>query len=340
MKRKNNYLKDAGVLLIVIGLIATCVNVTANTFEKNQNILFEQNPPGPDNPMQRMTSDSFIFPFGSTYICYDDFWDVTYPICGISWWGMSMVYGNGIWQEVCEPTEVPFTIAFYEDDNSEPGTLVCSYEDAMPVITDTGVTYYSEIADMYFNLFYFEVSNINPICDLSDGWISIRASDGDTCLFLWQQSLEGNNICLQRDREMPYIVHDCDISYVLKTAIPEMLTFDGEISGKAGEEQTFSISATCSGGTDVSYYIDWGDDQITEWFGPHPSDEIVTVNHTWVEQGDYTIQAKAKNTVGIETDWIMFEVSMPKTKTINSPFITFLEKHPCLFPLIRHILGL
>ncbi|MCK5030496.1 MAG: Zn-dependent exopeptidase M28, partial [Thermoplasmatales archaeon] len=61
---------------------------------------------------------------------------------------------------------------------------------------------------------------------------------------------------------------------------------------------------------------------------------------TWAEQGNYTIQAKAKNTVGIETDWITLEISMPKSKATNSPFIMFLENHPRLFPLIRQILGL
>jgi hypothetical protein len=113
-----------------------------------------------------------------------------------------------------------------------------------------------------------------------------------------------------------------------------------ETSGKAGEEQTFSISATCPEDYDVSYYIEWGDDQIIDWDGPHPSDEIVTYNHTWEEQGNYTIQTKAKNTVGIETDWIILEVSMPKTKTMNTPFLTFLENHPHLSPLLRQILGL
>jgi hypothetical protein len=340
MKKKNNYLKEAGVLLITIGLIASCMTVTASTFEEKQDILFEQNPPGPENPMKRMTSDSFEFLFGNTYACYDDFWDVTYPICGISWWGMSMLFENGVWEEVCEPTEVPFNIVFYEDDNGEPGTVVYSYEDVMPVITNTGVTYYSEIADMYFNLYYYEVSKLANSCDLSDGWVSIKATDGDNCLFLWQQSPEGNNIFLQRDREMPYIVHELDLSFVLKIAIPEMLIFDGETSGKTGEEQTFSISASGPEGYDVFYYIEWGDNQITDWDGPHPSDEIVNVKHTWEEQGDYTIKAKAKNTIEIETDWMYLEVSMPKSKSVNRPFITFLENHPHLFPIIRQILKL
>ena len=65
-----------------------------------------------------------------------------------------------------------------------------------------------------------------------------------------------------------------------------------------------------------------------------------TKSHSWDEQGSYIIRARARDIYGAESDWAELEVSMPKTKITNSPFITFLQNHPNLFPLLRQILGL
>jgi len=43
---------------------------------------------------------------------------------------------------------------------------------------------------------------------------------------------------------------------------------------------------------------------------------------------------------GAESEWSdSLLVSMPKTKTIIRLFLTFLENHPHLFPLLRQILA-
>ena len=61
----------------------------------------------------------------------------------------------------------------------------------------------------------------------------------------------------------------------------------------------------------VYYYIDWGDGQTTVWVGPYNSGAIATVSHQWTEEGTYTVQAKAKDTQGIESGWTTLEVTMP-----------------------------
>jgi hypothetical protein len=120
---------------------------------------------------------------------------------------------------------------------------------------------------------------------------------------------------------------------------PIMNEIDGLTSGKAGEEHEYTLNATDPDGDDVTYVVDWGDNSSEESFGPHPSGEQYTAKHVW-EEGDYTIKAKAVDSYDRESDWATLDVSMPKTKASVSPFLTFLENHPHLFPLIRQILGL
>ena len=121
---------------------------------------------------------------------------------------------------------------------------------------------------------------------------------------------------------------------------PNNPDIDGLTSGNTGEEQEFIISTTDPHGDDIFYLIDWGDDTGEEEFGPYPSGIEQTFYHTWNEKGEYTIRVKAQDIIGAESEWSELEVSMPKTKTMNKPFLTFLENHPHLFPLLRQILEL
>jgi hypothetical protein len=76
------------------------------------------------------------------------------------------------------------------------------------------------------------------------------------------------------------------------------------------------------------------------WIGPYGSGEEVTINHTWSKRGNYNIKAKAKDALGAESNWGTLYVSMPKNKAFNPLFLRFLENHPCMFPILRHLLGL
>jgi hypothetical protein len=121
---------------------------------------------------------------------------------------------------------------------------------------------------------------------------------------------------------------------------PNTPIIDGPLEGKAGDEQEYRINTTDPDGDDITYCIDWGDNSVEVTIGPFPSDEEQTTSHTWNEEGEYSIRIKAQDGYGAESDWTELEVSMPKAKTTNSPFITFLENHPLLFTIIRQILGL
>jgi len=120
---------------------------------------------------------------------------------------------------------------------------------------------------------------------------------------------------------------------------PEIPVISGSTNGKTDTEYEYTFVATDSDGHNVSYYIDWGDN-TNELNGPYPSGQEIMVKHTWNEKGAYIIKVKAKDIYEAESDWATLEVSMPKNKTINTPFFNFLENHPHLFPLLRQLLDL
>jgi len=53
----------------------------------------------------------------------------------------------------------------------------------------------------------------------------------------------------------------------------------------------------------------------------------------------YTIRAKAKDMYDAESEWAN-EVSMQRNKATITPFLQFLEQHPHLFPILKHLLEL
>lgn len=86
-----------------------------------------------------------------------------------------------------------------------------------------------------------------------------------------------------------------------------------------------------------------GDGDIEEWIGSYESDEEFTLDHTWDEQGEYTIKAKVRDVHGVESDWAAYVVTMPKNKAFNFHFILIerlFERFPNAFPLFRQLLGL
>jgi hypothetical protein len=121
---------------------------------------------------------------------------------------------------------------------------------------------------------------------------------------------------------------------------PAPPSINGAASGKAGDEYEYIFNTVEPNGYDVYYYIEWGNGNTEEWIGPYESGEEIKLSHSWNEQKDYTIRVKAKNKYGSESDWSTLEVSMPKNKAVNTPFLNFLENHPHMFPLLRQLLRL
>jgi hypothetical protein len=198
--------------------------------------------------------------------------------------------------------------------------------------------------DEYFSLMYFEVSELSPPCILSDGWISIQAVDGDECTFVWRVSREGNlQSYVGVDFYSIRLLRNSDFCFVLRTDVPEMKTLDGSSTGYYGEEQNYTIMADGYEDYDMYYYIDWDDGNVDEWIGPNPAGEEVNVTHTWLEEGNYTIQVKAKNSMDMESDYMTLEVSMSeKSKVINIPLFLqrLFQRYPILEKILKQIISI
>ncbi|KYK28367.1 hypothetical protein AYK20_01290 [Thermoplasmatales archaeon SG8-52-1] len=130
----------------------------------------------------------------------------------------------------------------------------------------------------------------------------------------------------------------CFITYGLDEA-PNIPNINGPAKGKPGNEYTYKISTIDPEGHDVLYYIEWGDNTNSGWLGPYNSGEEISIKHTWINPGTYTIRAKAKDIYqATSSDWGFFTVIMPKDKLINLQLLNFFENHLNILKLIILIL--
>ena len=111
----------------------------------------------------------------------------------------------------------------------------------------------------------------------------------------------------------------------------------GPPNGNAGTEYEYTFNSVDSNDDDVKYYIDWGDDSSdTTAFSPSGTD--VKVKHTWNENGDYTITAKAQDIHGAEGPEGTLTVTMPRNKhfSFNFNLLGWLfERFPLLEVFLR-----
>jgi len=84
---------------------------------------------------------------------------------------------------------------------------------------------------------------------------------------------------------------------------PNKPSISGPNSGKTGNTYNYTIITTDPEDDDVSYYVDWGDDNTGGWTRYLKSGEEYNVSHIWEEQGNYEIRVKAKDSYETESEW-------------------------------------
>ena len=119
--------------------------------------------------------------------------------------------------------------------------------------------------------------------------------------------------------------------------VPVMDFLRGGTYVQPGFEVGYSVLAADPNGNDLYYYIDWGDGNVENWIGPHESEAVVTLTHVWENTGSYTVQAKAKDTDGYESEWATLQVSVTKTRNLQFLLKNFLERHPRILGLLEKI---
>jgi hypothetical protein len=132
------------------------------------------------------------------------------------------------------------------------------------------------------------------------------------------------------------IVQPNDVE-VISNQPPTSPIIIGPTSGFPNFLQVFNFISDDPSGHTIYYWIDWGDGTNTGWIGPFLPGTLIPRTHTWTSQGIYTVKARAKD-VCIESAWSEHIINMPRTKTINSPFLNFLQSHPNMFPILQLLL--
>jgi hypothetical protein len=154
------------------------------------------------------------------YVVFDNYAANT-PICDLQWYGLDVGLVGGTWTE-CDQICPTFEIAFWTDDGTGHPDLsapTAAYNLGVTVV-DTGILY----STSNFHLMHYSVG-LAPCCQQLSGWASIRATDGDTCVFACGNSLSGDRTSLQWDE-----------SYATWTSNPFDLAFclTGNYAGLSG----------------------------------------------------------------------------------------------------------
>jgi len=122
---------------------------------------------------------------------------------------------------------------------------------------------------------------------------------------------------------------------------PDAPSIDGPTNGEPNIAYQWNFMAVDPDTDDVSYQIDWGDGNLSVWYGPYNSGEVMAQSHVYSADGTYTIKCKAKDIYGEESEWGTLTVTMPCSVVFQ--FIQFwqhlLERFPNAFPILRHLSG-
>ncbi len=131
-------------------------------------------------------------------------------------------------------------------------------------------------------------------------------------------------------------------AYTPENLAPSAPEIDGPATGQTGTSYDFDFTSTDPNGDDIAEYtVDWGDGSGDETItGPFASGETATASHTWTTKGSYVISATATDANGLEGLAGTFDVTIPRAKVVNTPFLNFLKSHPNMFPVLRLLLKL
>jgi len=135
-----------------------------------------------------------------------------------------------------------------------------------------------------------------------------------------------------------YITWDtCFKTYGRNSIPPDAPKINGPRTVRYNESQTYIFTTTDPDGDDVYYQILWGDGTSEEWIGPYYSDEIITVDHAWEEQGLFIIASRAMDEYGYIGNWTEYEVEVPRNRQLYNNILSMLFDR---FPFFKYIFDL
>jgi hypothetical protein len=201
-----------------------------------------------------------------------------------------------------------------------------------------GETYYivTLTENVTDNFYVWGANNISGSYPFGCAWISLDGGDSWTNESTSSYPDSHNANINQNPRFDETLTWDmCFRTYGLDNQAPNDPTIDGPSKGKTNVDLTFTIMASDPDGNDVYYCIDWGDGTPVETIGPYPSGFDTTATHKWSEKGDYLIKVKAKDIYNAESNWVNFDISIPRSKSYIFDLVIRLNNFPMILKIIQ-----
>jgi len=217
------------------------------------------------------------------------------------------------------------------------------------VTTTIGQTYYivSYTENVTDNFYAWGANNESDSYPFGCAWMSI--DDGDT----WSNDSASSNpnsakSCAHQGKQTrlddPGTWDMCFKTYGKDNLPPEAPSITGETNGNTGTEYEYTFAAVDPDGDDIAEYIvDWGDETGENITGPFASGAEATASHTWDEDGDYTITAKAKDINGLVGPEGTLPITMPVNQQVSpnqSIRMQIMQRIIQHFPLVQRLLGI
>jgi len=219
------------------------------------------------------------------------------------------------------------------------------YLDHFPLQGDNGFTVRTKVIpfsgenvkdiNLYWRIEGETWSNI-PMNPLQDSWfesyIPLQDYEENVVYYIDAEDNAGN-------RATHPIPGEADPHVFTVTNLPPTIpAIDGQTEVKVETEYEYTFTSSDPEENMVSYYIDWGDGNITTWTDFESSDSTYTATHSWKNQDEITIKAKSKDTHGAESEYEIIQVTLSKQKDFYDTLIQFIHQLIHLFPFLKIIL--
>ena len=192
-------------------------------------------------------------------------------------------------QKIADAVNENTTVNAWVDWNGDPGRFLCEYMAYLGMWYQS--IHYNDTEDPCQVAGFIHVKNTIPVND----------------------AMEASLVTLRVTLENLYIENNP----------PDAPVIDGPQNGQLDISYNFTFISTDPEGSDVYYYIKWGDGHVELWDGPHLSGTEIVMSHTYNRQGRFTIEAKSKDSNGYESQWGTYNVNIPRNKLRNNNILLY-----------------
>ncbi|MBN1861811.1 MAG: right-handed parallel beta-helix repeat-containing protein [Candidatus Thermoplasmatota archaeon] len=149
--------------------------------------------------------------------------------------------------------------------------------------------------------------------DNGNNWHLLASHQNNTGFYIWNTTLVPNGdfylISISTLDEFFNIGSDVsDSPFSINNYPAVAFEINGPSQGGNGIPFNFSVVASEPPGEEIYYMWDWGDGNISDWYGPYDSSIPATVTYTWATDANYSMRVKAKDAEGVETNWSAIHV--------------------------------